>query len=75
MEESTKEGKIYSDYLDNWSVGIPKNFSSLSVLDTYIIRLMKENRRKKNPYVYIIHVVCPKHYNKYSIQFFLFLWY
>lgn len=48
MEESTKEGKIYSDYLDNWSVGIPsKNFSSLSVLDTYIIRLMKENKRKE----------------------------
>lgn len=47
MEESTKEGKIYSDYLDNWSVGIPsKNFSSLSVLNTYKTNERKQKEKK-----------------------------
>ena len=61
MEESTKEGKIYSDYLDNWSTGIPsKNLSSLSVLDTYTLRLMKENKRKGKELMLYNMYIMPK---------------
>ena len=46
--------------IDNWLIGIPsENFSSLSVLDTYIIRLMKENKRKgkKNLCLYNTYIM------------------